>query len=154
MHHCQMCPLVMRYCCSFLLVNGLFLWCLCLVLSTVLFSQFSIARLKMWASSKRSWSEGQKRVELSYRIVVVIASRHLQALDLGLERCKRLVEQFQDVHWIVVDGNQIAISTQFATNSKVSQVRRVWVLKRFVIPYHKPKSGFNGFIDHLDGNVC
>ena len=40
--------------------------------------------------------------------------RHLQALELGLERCKRLVEQFQDVHWIVVDGNQIAISTQFS----------------------------------------
>ena len=63
---------------------------------------------------KRSWSEGVEEGRIIVSNRGSDSGRHLQALELGLERCKRLVEQFQDVHWIVVDGNQIAISTQFS----------------------------------------
>ena len=62
---------------------------------------------------KRSWVEGVKEGRIIVSNRGSDCSRHLQTLELGLERCKRLAEQFQDVHWIVVDGNQIAISTQF-----------------------------------------
>lgn len=67
---------------------------------------------------KRSWPQGAE----DGRIIVSNrgndASRHLQALNLGLERSKRLVEQFQDVHWIVLDCNQISMATQFATEQQ------------------------------------
>ena len=63
---------------------------------------------------KRSWVEGVEEGRIIVSNRGSDSGRHLQALELGLERCKRLAEQFQDVHWIVVDGNQIAISTQFS----------------------------------------
>ena len=67
---------------------------------------------------KRSWPQGTEDGRIIVSSRGSDAGRHLQALDLGLERSKRLVEQFQDVHWIVLDGNQIATATQFANEQQ------------------------------------
>lgn len=67
---------------------------------------------------KRSWSEGSAEGRIIVSNRGSDSGRHLQTLELGLERCKRLAEQFQDVHWIIIDGNQIAISTQFVSEQQ------------------------------------
>jgi transcription termination factor Rho len=61
---------------------------------------------------KRAWPKGMTDGRILVSTRGSDANRHLQVLDLGLQRCKRLVEQFQDVHWVVLDANQIALATQ------------------------------------------
>lgn len=67
---------------------------------------------------KRSWPQGTEDGRIIVSSRGSEASRHLQSLELGLERSKRLVEQFQDIHWIVLDCNQIATAAQFVTEQQ------------------------------------
>lgn len=70
---------------------------------------------------KRAWSEGAKdgRIILSPRGGE--ANQHLHAVQIGLERSKRLAEQYQDVHWVVFDCNQVALAARFAAEQQGKQ---------------------------------
>ena len=76
-------------------------------------------------------------VESSCRVVAAKRIDICKPLSLGLERAKRLVEQFQDVHWIVLDCNQIATATQFTNEQQGKAGSRVWALKLFVTHFRK-----------------
>lgn len=63
---------------------------------------------------KRAWPKGLDEGRLLYSVRGSDANRHLQVLNMGLRRGKRLVEQCQDVHWVVLNANSIAVATQFS----------------------------------------
>ena len=63
---------------------------------------------------KRAWPKGLDEGRLLYSVRGADANRHLQVLNMGLRRGKRLVEQCQDVHWVVLNANSVAVATQFS----------------------------------------
>lgn len=63
---------------------------------------------------KRAWPKGLDEGRLLYSVRGADANRHLHVLEMGLHRSKRLVEQLQDVHWVVLNANAIAVAMQFS----------------------------------------
>ena len=61
---------------------------------------------------KRAWSNGVTEGRLLCATRGSGCARQLQVLEFGLQRSKRLAEQYQDVHWVVLNANDIALSAR------------------------------------------
>ena len=70
---------------------------------------------------KRAWTKGAQDGRIILSPKGGEAHQHLHALNIGLERSKRLAEQYQDVHWVVLDCNQIAMATRFSAEQHGKQ---------------------------------
>lgn len=59
---------------------------------------------------QRAWSDGIQTGHMLVSKRGAGAQQHLRILELGRQRVHRLVEQGQDVHWIVSTANEIALA--------------------------------------------
>ncbi len=70
---------------------------------------------------KRAWPKGISEGRLLCATRGSDCTRRLQVLEFGLQRSKRLAEQHQDVHWVVLSANDIALSARDAAEQQGRQ---------------------------------